>query len=322
MSVIFQTTPPSVRIHLLPKESQFISYRVDGFLTISAWMPDRFSTVNQQRAYNNDDFYADNCADCARNCSSFIENHWDEETDDVDWSEIPGGEEGHCNVYDDGYHGQDCPEGYVVGTRDRDINFDISNMVFEISITHLNGESERYTRKQDSAFLQAAKIVNGNIRSGIKLAASNVFGDDLHPGLICWGLNYPAQNLREMVLNYLETPFNNDLLNLTAFERNCNTIRREAAANSYTSNFHNKFLCDGEADALMIVDAEQDIPAFFTMLSAGFRSIVEAPHVMLVPLKECIFERDGSTYEGFKTISDAVDKNWYVSKTGLLVGQI
>lgn len=320
MSVIFQTTPPPVLIHLLPKESQFITYRVDDLLTISAWMPDKFASVFQERPYSNDDFYNDNCEGCERNCSSFIENHWDEELDDVDWSRVPGGEIGHCNVYDDGYHGQDCPNGNEPGGGD--IEFDISNMVFEISLTHLNGDSERYMRQRDSAFLQAAKNVNGNIHSTFKLSASNVFGNDAHPGGICWGHNYPAQNLREMVTNYLETPFNNDLLNLTGFERNCGLIREAAATNLYRRNGFNALLCDASPDAIMIVDAEHNIPAFFTMLSAGFSSLPEAPHVMLIPLKECTFERDGSIYEGFKTTSDAVDKNWFVSKTGLLVGQI
>lgn len=322
MSVIFQTSPPPVLIHLLPKDSQLITYRVDDLLTIAAWMPDKFASVFQERPYSNDDFYHDNCSECERNCSSFIENHWDEELDEVDWSQIPGGEDGHCNVYDEGYHGQYCPNGNEPGGNG-DIEFDISNMVFEISLIHLNGESERYMRQRDSAFLQAAKNVSGNIHSTWKLAASNVFGTDTHPGGICWGHNYPAQNLREIVTNYLETPFNNDLLNLTGFERNCDSIREAVATNQYRRNNTISLLCDGkDADALMIVDAEQNIPAFFTMLSAGFNSLPESPHVMLIPIKECTFERDGATYEGYKTVSDAVDKNWFVSKTGLLVGQI
>jgi len=320
MSVIFQTNPPTVRIHKLPKNSDFISYRVDDLLTLSAWMPNNFQTINQTSTYTNDDFYHEYCEDCCRCSSDYLEQFYDDDIEDTDWDLVPGGYSGHCNVYDNGYHGQSCPEGK--NPDPEDINFDIANMVFDIKLNHL-GEPPRYERHGDSAYLKAGKIVDGRIFNTYSLSASNVFGTDRYPAEICWGRNKKPDNLREILTNYFLTPFNNDLTSLDSFNYNCSDLRRMIQDDNYTRNRNDVFLCDGNvADAVIIVDAELDVCTFFTLLSAGFKSIPEAPHVMLVPVKEVSITKNGTNFEGYQTVPDAVSKNWFVTTDGLLVGQI
>lgn len=319
MSVIFPTEPPSAQIHFLPKNSQFITYRIDDVLTLSAWMPDGFQSIDQPSKTSDDDFHYEFCEECHRNCSSFL-NDLRDASDEIDWSDVPGGESGHCYVYNDGYHGQHCPEGNVL--EDDDITFHLSSMVFEIKLNHL-GEPPRYKRQNDSAYLKAGKLVGSYFYSTGTLSASNVFGSDTEPLGICWGRNSYPNDLREIVTNYFLAPFNNDLLPLSSFRYNCTNIRHIVAADGFRRDRDNIYLCSGEdADALMFVDAEQNISAFFTLLSAGFTSLPEAPHLMLVPIKETSFIRNGAEYRGYQTISDAVQKNWYVTDSGLLVGQI
>lgn len=320
MSAIFPTNPPSVRIHNLPRNSEFISYRVDDRLTLSAWMPDRFQTIDQESRYTHDDFFHDHCEDCERNCHQYLEQFYDEETEGVDWSQVPGGEHSHCFVYDDGYSGQSCPEGNEGGVRE--VNFDVANMVFEITLNHL-GTPPRYNSQTDCAYLRAGKIVDGRIFNTYMRGASNVFGTETHPNGICWGSNLRPDNLREIVTNYFLTPFNNDLTPLGSFECNCNDTRSDVRADRYTRNRNDIFLSYGnDTDAVIIADAEQDVDAFFTLLSAGFKSLPESPHVMLIPIKDVTINKNGSTFQGYQTFSDAVSKNWFVTTDGLLVGQI
>lgn len=321
MSVIFQSSPPSVIIHPLPRNSHFISYKVRDLLTLSAWMPDKFATVSQTYSNTNDDFFDEFCRHCERNRLSFLDNIVDPE----DWFDVEGGESGHCHVYDDGYHGQNCPMGYTLANRD--IYFEISNMVFEISVNHL-GELPRYERQSDSAFLRGGVVLDqGVIQHTRTKIASNVYGSDTSPGGICWGLNEIPTNLREIVTDYLSTPYNNDLLRVEQFQRNCHSIRYAVERFSHEevvkiTSKDDTFLCYGEFDAVAIVDAEQHVPAFFTLLTAGFKSLHQAPHVMLVPAKEHSLEMGDSTLWGYATIPDDVGKSWFISNDGRLVGQL
>jgi hypothetical protein len=149
MSVIFPTQAPSAQIHLLPRNSQFISYDVSDTLTISAWMRDGFQSINQVRKTSNDDFYQEYCEGCERNCSSFL-NEYEDDEGEIDWESVPGGYNEFCNVYDEGYSGQYC----FYGNEKEDTNFNlaIANMVFEISLNHI-GEPPRFERLSDSAYL-------------------------------------------------------------------------------------------------------------------------------------------------------------------------
>lgn len=319
MSAIFPTQPPSAQIHLLPRNSQFISYEVDDTLTISAWMPNGFQSIIQTRSENQDEFYNDHCEGCERNCSNFLDEYEDEDGE-IDWDCVPGGYHEFCNVYEEGYHGQSCFYGNEM--ENSDFNLTIANMVFEISLNHI-GEPPRFGRMNDSAYLQAGKIINNRIYATETRMASNVFGSSDYPEGICWGNNERPDNLRLIVSNYSSTPFNNDLTSLSAFEDNCNFIRDSVNFDKFYNKSAYTYLCSGkDADALLFVDAESNIPAFFTLLSAGFNSLPEAPHVMMIPIKEVEIEKDGAHFTGYQTISDAVNRNWFVSMDGLLVGQV
>lgn len=319
MSVIFPTEPALVKIHLLPKNTDAITYRVEDTLVISAWMPDNFKNITQEHIMTNDEFYDEFCSGCIRNSCTFLDNYYDEELEDVDWDHPDL--ENHCNVYNDGYAGQYCPRGF--SKEAENIDFSVANMVFEIYLTHL-GKIPRFEFVRDSAFLQGILVEDGVITATQIRMAANVFGSEDYPGGICWGYNSKPNNLREMVTNYFDTPFNNDLTPLESFEDNCYYIRNDDYTEEEVSK-NETYLCKN-SDALMILDAEENIQGFYTMLMAGFKPLPKAPHVMMIPLFECEFERNGNLYRGYKTIDDAVNKSWFISPNsgnqGLLVGQI
>ena len=318
MTTIFPTTPGKVNIQLLPKEAEFISYSVDDAITISAWMPDGFHKVRQEQKMSNDSFYDRYCDGCNRNCYDYLNDIIDDD-DDIDWSQVPGGEHLHCNVYDNGYGGQYCPQGN--DKEEDDIEFEISNMVFEISLSHLGNNLERFSRVSDSAFLCGGIVGDGVISCTTISMASNVFGEYSEPGGICWGYNTPPNNLREIVSSYCNTPFNNDLFSIGTFEQNCYDIREYVKRMSYYQSYSEKLLTEG-ADALLLVDAENNVSTFFQFLSAGFKQLPEAPHIMIIPVYECVFDRNGHTYTGYQTKQDAVGKSWFITSNGLVIGQV
>jgi hypothetical protein len=315
MSAIFPTEPAKVNIHLLPKEAEFITYNVKDTLNISAWMPDNFHQIVQENEMSYDDFYHSFCDGCERNCYSFLEQYMDEDGD-VNWEDSDL--QGHCSVYDDGYHGQHCPENNV---RDNeDIEFTTSPMVFQISMSYI-GETNRFANTTDSAYLCAARIEDGQLMTTPTLMAANVFGDNYEVGNICWGNNDKPKHLREIVTEYFSTPFNNDLISLSRFQENCSNIQHVLNYGEFNVTSNDVVLSQG-ADALMLLDAGENVSAFFTMLASGFKSLPEAPHIMAIPIFECTLEKNGHTFNGYKTTPDAVDKSWFVSLDGLLIGQV
>jgi hypothetical protein len=311
MSAIFPTKPPEGTLHFIPKNAEFISYRIADNLVISAWMPNGFYTVEANFSDDNDKFFEDHCDGCERNCSSFLEDYIDEDGD-VCWDDIPNG---HCMVYDEGYHGQDCPKGYDM--EEEIFNFPVSNMVFEIGLSHL-GESDKFSRQSDSAYLCMGKLTEDNqILSTDILMASNVFGSADYVEGICWGYNMKPNNLSEIVLAYTTTPFNNDLLPVKCFYDNC----LEARSFDFYPADNDTYLCSGKS-ALLLLDAGKHISAFFQMLSAGFTSIPEAPHIMVLPLSEKTITLGEHSVAGYCTDLDAVGKSWFVSSSGEILGQV
>ena len=110
MSVIFPTEPATVKIHLVPQNTDAITYRIEDTLVISAWMPDEFRRITQEDIMTDDEFYDNYCSGCHRNHYDFLDQYYHEELDDIDWDHPDL--ENHCNVYDNGYTGQYCPRGF------------------------------------------------------------------------------------------------------------------------------------------------------------------------------------------------------------------
>lgn len=316
MSVIFPTTPAKVKLHNLPKNSEFVTYLANENLTISAWLPDEYHRIEQDNEITHDDFFHNHCDDCERNCYSFLDAYVDEETGDVDWDNSDL--QGHCNVYDEGYSGQPCPMGYE--EESEVLEFDTSPMVFEVILSHI-GESERFSILWDSAYLCAGNVdESGVFRSTDVAMAANVFGSESDVEKICWGGNTPPDNLREIVTDYFSTPFNNDLTPIYVFRENINTVRNSA----YRKNFYSsddKVLAQDSPDTLALVDAERDVTAFFHLLAAGYKPLPEAPHIMIIPLYERTIQVNNNSYNGYVTNNDSVGKQWFFSTDGELIGQ-
>jgi len=320
MSYVFQEAPPQVEIHNLPRKAKFFTYGVSDHLTISAWMPDGFDKVSQEVKQSNDSFYHEHCDGCERNCSSFLEEYFDEDGE-IDQDRLGP----HCFVYDEGYHGQSCPEDQE--KVDEDIDFDIADMVFEIDL-EVRGRHNLFQKLGDTAYLSAGYVDEADsfkIHKTVNFSASNVHGYANNPDGICWGSTRRPENLREIVSGYTSTPFNNDLTKISAFEKHCVFVRELIATDEYSPAHSRKFkfLCYGDGvDALIMLDAENNIPAFFTMLCAGFKSLPELSHIMLIGATEATLERGGAAYRGYLTIPDAVGKQWFISNDLQLVGQV
>jgi hypothetical protein len=318
MSVIFLNQPNKAKVHPLPKGSEIITFSVSDYLWIKAWMPDGYKNIHQEVKPDNDDFHNAFCDDCPRNCCDFLSNYEDDEGD-VNWDHPDL--RNHCAVYDEGYYGQTCPEGH--GAEDDVIDFRLSNMVFGIALNHLKTHYSKFSLDGDTAYLSAGKVGDdGNIHSTETMMAANVFGCSDYPEGVCWGDNDRPQTLRGIVEAYFETPFNNDLLPMRAFEDNSRETRYLADNGEFYEKENEKLLSTESPDALMLLDAAEDISAFFQMLTAGFKSVPDAPHIMMIPLFESTIEKNGGFFSGYLTSPDELNKRWFVSHDGLIVGQV
>jgi hypothetical protein len=325
MAIIFPQNPPKVTIHLLPKEADFISYLVQGgeYLTLRAWMPAGISSVELRKSSTdqNNSFYEYNCDGCYRNCESFLEEYRDEDTEEIDYDHPYL--QRHCHVFEEGYYGQYCPEGNEIDF-DETFEFDISNMVFEVRLPYLRNE-ERFLVEATNAHLRAGKYNQEEnvIYSTYGYQAANVHASYLgsHLGEVCWGNNSYPENLRECAFIYYNSRFNNDLLPLSQFQEHSSHLFNKRGDDYHYNEDGHQYLCKG-ADALILIDAESDIQAFFTMLSAGFKPIPDAPHIMMLPVKEVNLEKNGGVFFGFETEKDSVGLSWFISSQGPILGQI
>lgn len=329
MSKIFQEAPPEVIIHPLPRNAKYITARFEDTLCLAAWMPKDIYKVVERSRQSSDSFFEEYCSECERNCYEYLEEYRDEDGE-VDWDEVGP----HCDVYNEGYYGQDCPLGY--SKQVQEYQFDVCEMTFEIYLKYRVSTSRdsdsiqyernsRYTRMADSAYLCGSKVneTENVIQMTETYLPSNVFGYDDEPGAICWGVIEPPKTLRGIESNFFATKFNNDLTRIHKFYENSNEVNRRSNFDST----HHMILINNEGaehkmDTLVIVDAEKHINAFFTLLCAGFKPQSEAPHVMLIPAREVELHREGMTFNGYLTQPDDLGKEWFISQDNRLVGQV
>lgn len=339
MNPIFPSEPAKVNVHLLPSEAEFISYSLNSqTLDIRAWMPANYSklVVKESETQQFSNFFGFYCDGCHRNTRSYFNEKYpelfDEDGDLISYSEGDlffaeadriGSE---CSVWWRGFNGQFCLEGHEFTPKNSEAK-KISNMVFDIKLKY-KGSPPRFKKvyRGDNAHLKAGYVKNGEIYETRAFSASNVYsGDYLNDpgytyGPICWGgVNTPS-NLRSVVDSYFQSNFNNDLLRISTFSSNIDELETIKMAREYHKSNH-KFICSGY-DAMILIDADQDVQAFFTMLMAGFTSIPEAPHVMMVPVKTSTIQKGDSMYFGYTTQKDSVGREWYISSEGYLIGQL
>lgn len=329
MSVIFPTSPASVRIKLLPKNAEFISYEfINRTLKLKAWIPGgiySFAMISSQSALSR--FYTEHCDGCERNTRDYIENLFDEEF--YCESEIPDlmEENGECTVY---FRGErecvNCPLNYTINEDEDAESHPISNSVVVETLIYNDRYGDIFDSVGFNVHLRAADFdENGLIRATSAYQSANVHpGDRMYSGNVCWGntneYNRP-KNLREATAIYFNSEFNNDLLNLTTFKDYNEGLEIRKNQNLYEDSEEDKFICAGY-DALMCIEAQKDVQAFYTMLTAGFRPIPELPNIMFIPLEESSIQKDDNFYFGYLTKPDAVGRQWYVSSEGYLLGQL
>jgi hypothetical protein len=338
MSIIFPTEPALISVQNLPTKAEFISYRIqEGYLKIKAWMKDGMGTLEYEDNESdvNNAFFADNCEDCERcRYSYYSEHYYDEDIDEVDNdAAIAAGE---CMVYFDGYDGQPCPKGYKIPDNSENDKIVLNNLVFE-GIFFLTQKQFSSGRDQEGwricGTVERFKPFNFNVHvcKGVldeednilhtyKRPCANVHCDRDTPsvGNVCWGDNDYPNNIREAVSVFTSSEFNSDIINVNTFIEGLGDVD---CAKPQNKSKEDKFLCSGY-DALMMLDGERDRQAFYTMLMAGYKSLPEAPHIMLIPLEQATIQRGDNFYFGYLTKPDSVGRQWYVSSENYLIGQM
>jgi hypothetical protein len=332
MSVIFPKAPAKTHIHLLPRAAEFISYNIVDFgFTLKAWMPSGYSFITNKRRYSNvnDQFYYEVCSNCQRNTDEYFNNKFPDIPNIFVSSSsfkkvqdrIKELNDGDCNVRFKGFRGQKCPLGKTIEPEKQHA---ISNSVFVMGINYKKGY---VPTNHFNAHLRAGDFnENGDIISTVAYRMPNVHEGTLaYNGQVCFGSvnNYKKpKNLREFSTLFFSTQFNNDLLKITTFIEYCKKMEElKKSSDNYSSNVNEKFICAGY-DALMLIDADKDIQAFYTMLLAGFRPIPEIPQMMIVPLEESTIQKDDNLYFGYLTKEDSVGRQWYVTPEGFIIGQL
>lgn len=322
MSVIFPTQPAKVKIHPIPSNANFISYSNSfGAIALKAWMPSglaNFSyTESSLYASDDDEFYLTFCESCERNCSQYFSDTYKYDFSlcrRTFFNNLRDTEQ-DCTVYYHGYHGEECPLGNTLDDNDEMTEVTISDTVITI---FLNRRLLPSHSLKGEAVLCSGYVKDDEVYTTQILRSGNCWTNNA----ICWGDNRKPDNLRGMVNTYLYSSFNNDLTGLENYKNN--NIRLEELKknqNSYRKSMHDKFLCQGY-DNLMMLDAHDDIQAFYTMLMAGFTPLPEFPHYMLIPMDTCTIAKNDNYYLGYKTEADSVGRHWYVSSEGFLIGQL
>jgi hypothetical protein len=301
-SILFSESPAKGNLHLLPQQTAAISYTfTPDRLFLAAHMEDNFAKVDQVDPSSRsvyDDFYRANCQNCThengRRCRS---------------------------VRDCGF-GPDtaCPKGLTLPEEQR-VTFDVAPTVFQIGL-NIKSREQRFQVSPDlqSAFLQATQVSNNRIKfSRQRKHLANTHGSHS----ICWGGNEKPKSLKSMVNLFFGTPFNNDLTKIREFVRNNETVKADITADNFFRTYAQNYNFIAEkADALFMLHAEDNIAAFFWMISAGFKPIKDAKYMMLLPLRETTLEHEGVKYPGYLTMADSCKKEWFVTKNGELIGQL
>jgi hypothetical protein len=151
-------------------------------------------------------------------------------------------------------------------------------------------------------------------------------------GWICWGDSAQLPPHTEMspfgiINNFVGTKFNNDFCALETFYRGAVYAKEKVTSKTKLSltmkgAFENhKVLCSG-FDAIMLLDASQHPDSFFRMLCAGFRGCEESPTLMMIPLSKTTINHDGLDYTGYLTPNDRNGKQWFITDTHLMIGQM
>lgn len=336
MSIIFPTKPAPVAIQNLPTKAEFISYRIqEGYLKIKAWMKDGMGVVqtseDERDTYNV--FYNRYCDYCERITQDYFYDNYRKDNDEIDYERAY--EAGECMVCYEGYGGQDCPKGYELSSTIPN-RIELKNLVFEGSFfltekQYLSGRDEDgekiwETVERFKPFSFNVHLCKGdfdednNILHTFKRPCSNVHCDYEAPsvGKVCWGDYDTPRNIREAVSVFTTSKFNNDIINIETFIVGISDVENQTA---FIKSKDDNFLCAGY-DALMMLDGESDRQAFYTMLMAGFKSLPDAPHIMLIPLEQATIRKNDEFYFGYLTKPDSVGRQWYISSENYLIGQM
>lgn len=309
MSIIFSEAPSKGQLHRLPSETDAISYSFSSDrLVLSAHMKDDVATVNQvnplhRREY--DSFFSNNCYNCRHDSGSRC-------------SAVQSVGGFFPDTFPDSV--TRCPAGNTIPSSNN-VNFKVAPTIFQINLNIVSPRHRFESVGFSFAVLQATKVINKRIKlSRNKKPLANTWAES---NAICWGGNNQPKNLRGIAKLFFEAPFNNDLVSIQQFESNCNAVKNDIEMDNFYRTYSTRYnyLAD-RADALYMIHAEDNVATFFWLLSAGFKPIKEAPFLILLPLTQMQIEHEGTVYHGYSTPNDACNKQWFINRSGDLLGQM
>lgn len=147
-----------------------------------------------------------------------------------------------------------------------------------------------------------------------------------YDGFICWGYGeiplHRQMSPIGIINNFVGKPFNNDYCSLQGFYDGALKAKSKTPK-SKIQNYYggHRVLCSGY-DAIMLLDAKQHPDSFFRMLCAGFRGCEESSTLMMIPLIKTTITHNDVDHDGYFTPMDATGKNWFITNTGLMIGQM
>ena len=358
MSLIFPEKPSKVNIHLLPSKAELFTYKITDYFVLSAWLPDNANNLGTTGTVNASatEFYKQFC----RSCPHYHNNEDDEDYEPCyAYNSQYDGES--CMS---GHSYESLEAGFSTANMAFQVKFNhlgdeprfqykgdsafIQSAVYKDGMIH---KSQRYraanvhgSSDHPENICWGTSLRPNSLREAVDTYFSTPFNSDLlsltqfkrNNENIRTTLNKAYSNIDTLdsftVNQLIDICRNSGLSRYSRLNKGqlLDLIRTTGVAKNFVSSPYSpdpteKYLCSS-ADAMMIIDAEQDRMAFFTMLSAGFTSIPEVPHVMMIPMKTDTFTKGGHQYYGHITYPDAVGKNWYIypesTNTGVLVGQI
>jgi hypothetical protein len=299
MSIIFSEDLARAVVYPVPNRTNAISYiYTPDRLVVAVHLKDKWATINHTESSNEfdlDAFYGAHCSVC----------------------DFEGG--GRCeSVVNDGLLGDTiCPRGFSVPNNTEEYSFTSAQSIFQIDLNIANKKHIFTHIAGAKARMQGTKVEDGKIiLTRLTLSPSNVHEDHS----ICWGRQMEPNNLKGIVNLFFSSRFNDDIVTVRNFRRNCTSIRRGVINGNFESSRYNYIAAS--ADALLMIHSGVHLGAFFQMTAAGFKPIPECTSTIVIPLNAVEIEHEGETYRGYKTPYDACRKSWFVSPTGELVGQL
>ncbi len=223
-------------------------------------------------------------------------------------------------------------DGYTTNAPTREFEFDCA---MTICIAINSSKENNFTLSSDPSIWGYSSKLSAD---GKRVLSSKRFNiSNVSSGHICWGglirpvTHFYAESSKKQkttiagILNtFVSKTFNNDYHSFKEFYDGAMIAKqakcfREKKATTHTVS---TLFCS-YYDAMICVDARYDKIAYFRLIAAGYSPISpENKHIIIMPIKKGTVTVDNVEYSGYLTPEDALGKQWFISETHNLIGQV